>query len=84
MKLKPITALIKNDLVLYVRNIFLFITSLVAFAIFITIYFLIPDTLEEQFVIGIYAKEVPELILSYFSKESTKIKQYDSDTKIFT
>lgn len=79
MKAGIITTLVKKDMVLYFRNKLFFITTMGLIGVMAVIYFLMPNTLEGEYSIGIFAEnEIPLIIMMRFEKEGVKVKQYSS------
>lgn len=79
MKGGIIATLVKKDLILYFRNKLFFITTMGFIGVMIVIYFLMPNTIEGEYSVGIFAKkEIPLIIIMRFEKEGVKVKEYDS------
>lgn len=56
-----LATLVKKDLVLFTRDRFYFLITVIGIAMYIIMYFIMPQVLEETLKLGIYAPGIPEI-----------------------
>jgi ABC-2 type transport system permease protein len=78
MSLRFITTLIKKDLMLFSRNQFYFVMTIVGLVMYIALYFVMPKTLDENIKLGIYAPGINNIDSILGSIQGVDAKSYQS------
>lgn len=78
MSWQIVRTLIVKDITLFFRNRFFAFISVLGLVAYITIYFLLPNSVDETLRIGIYAPELPPVFDELIEAEGLEVQQMDS------
>jgi len=80
MNWRAIRALVVKDLILFFRNRFIAVITVLSLVMFAVIYFVLPDTVDETLEIGLYAPVVPPVMeLMQQADEGLEIAELESE-----
>jgi len=74
-----VSALVAKDLMLYFRNRFYAVITVLALVFFIAIYFLMPSSVDEELDIGLHAPELPPVFGLIQQQEGFKITNFENE-----
>lgn len=84
MNTDAIKTLVKKDSSLFMRNKFYSIMTVFGFIIYITIYFLMPSTVDEEMELALYAPVVPPVFEQIMAEEGIVIDEFDTEEALIT
>lgn len=79
MNAKLLGILIQKDLMLYFRNRYFAIITVLGLGMYILIYSVLPAQVDERFSLGLYAPTLPDALAQFLSGEEMVIAMLDSD-----
>jgi ABC-2 type transport system permease protein len=79
MNRELVTTLVVKDLTLFFRNRFFAFITVLALVFYVLIYYLLPSSVDETFDIGIYAPDLPPLIVEQLEADGAVIHKMDSE-----
>ncbi len=80
MRWRSIGALVQKDLTLFFRNRFIAVITVLSLVMFVVIYFVMPDSVDETLEIGLYAPVVPPALeLIQEVEEGLEIEEVESE-----
>jgi ABC-2 type transport system permease protein len=77
-----IATLVKKDLTLYFKNRFFAFVTALGLVFYISVFFLLPETVDETLELGWYAPELPGFIVEDLREEGLILNLYDSDAAL--
>jgi len=82
MSWERIKALVCKDLKLYYRDKFFGVMTVFCIVVFLVIYFVMPSTVDETIVIGLYAPQASSMFLENIEEEGLIIRNVKSEEKL--
>lgn len=79
MNWRILSTLILKDLKLYFKNRFFALITILGLVAYITIYFLMPNTVDETLEIGFYATDVPQIFQELLEEEGLVLEQMQTE-----
>jgi len=79
MNWQIIGALLRKDLTLYFRNRFFAFITILALVFYVLIYLVMPQTVDEDLSVAVYAPSIPPIVLNFLSDNDLTIQDFDSE-----
>lgn len=79
MTARIVAALVAKDLKLFFRDKFFAVVTVLGLVAYTTIYFIMPDSLDETLDVGVYASELPPIFEEELGKEGVVIHRAESE-----
>jgi ABC-2 type transport system permease protein len=84
MNTDAIKVLAKKDLSLFIRHKFYGMMTVLAFVMYIAIYFLLPSTVDEKLELALYAPVIPPVFEQIMAGEGIVIDEFDTEEALVT
>jgi ABC-2 type transport system permease protein len=78
MNLRILFALVRKDFLLFFRNRFFALITVLALVAYSVIYYLLPSTVDEQLELGFYAESIPAQLQEELEAEGVELRTWDS------
>jgi ABC-2 type transport system permease protein len=82
MNLRIIRTLIEKDAILYFRDRLFALITVLSLVIYVAIYFLLPNDVDETFSIALYAESAPEIVSEPLAGEGVSLTMLDSEDAV--
>jgi ABC-2 type transport system permease protein len=84
MNPRLIGALVRKDLALFFRNRFFAVISLLGLVLYITIYYVMPDFVQDKFVLGVFPADADPAIVAALEAREIEVQLVDSEADLRT
>jgi ABC-2 type transport system permease protein len=79
MNARILATIIAKDLTLYFRNRFFAFVTILGLVVYLALYWLMPADLDERLNLGLYAPNIPRVVLDFLGSEELRLLSLDSE-----
>jgi ABC-2 type transport system permease protein len=79
MNSRILGTLVLKDLKLYFRNKFFAFVTILGLVVYVALYLLLPQTVEEDLTLAVYAPGIPQIFISFLNNSDIQIAALESD-----